>query len=269
MVAVASLVLGNFGEVLENATTASEIAAETEKPRLGSQAVQIEALARLLSGDFPGTIEAAARRERIMPLGKPFAALVVASAAAAAMALPEEKTMRERLVELEAAPIDIAASDFLTAVYGCREAESSYRAIRSAGYPKDSVNIVIIGPLAVLAAARWRIHDPAFVERIENAVERAGHARGRALLVHAEGLRAQTSGEHTKAAKLIFDAVQSFATLKLDYERAVALSDLARSLRETGRREQAQAQCDEAKAIADRLQAVALRAAIDQVLVTA
>jgi len=269
MVAVASLVLGNLGEVLENATTASEIAAETEKPRLGSQAVQIEALARLLSGDFPGTLEAAARRERMMPVGKPYAALVIASAAAAAMAMPEEKTLRERLVEMEAAPIDIAACDFLTAVYGCREAESSYRAVRSAGYPRGSVDVVVIGPLCVLAAARWRIDDPTFVERIENAVERAGHARGRALLVHAEGLRAQKAGEHTKAAKLLFDAVQSFATLKLDYERAVALADLARSLRETGRRDQAQAQCDEAKAITDRLQAVSLRAAIDQVLVTA
>jgi tetratricopeptide (TPR) repeat protein len=269
MVAVASLVLGNFGEVLENAVTASGIADETEKPRLGSQAVQIEALARLLSGDFPGTLEAAARRERMMPIGKPYAALVVASAAAAAMTLPEEKTIRERLVEMEAAPIDIAACDFLTAVYGCREAESSYRAIRSAGYPKGSVDVVVIGPIAVLAAARWRIDDPAFVERIENAVERAGHARGRALLVHAEGLRAQNAGEHTKAAKLLFDAVQSFATLKLDYERAVALADLARSSKETTRRDQATAQCDEARAIADRLQAVALRAAIDQVLVTA
>jgi adenylate cyclase len=269
MVAVAALVLGNFGEVLENAVTAAGIADETEKPRLGSQAVQIEALARLLSGDFPGTLEAAARRERMMPIGKPYAALVVASAAAAAMTLPEEKSIRERLVEMEAAPIDIAACDFLTALYGCREAESSYRAIRSAGYPKGSVDIVVIGPLAVLAAARWRIDDPAFVERIENAVERAGHARGRALLTHAEGLRAQKAGEHSKAAKLLFDAVQSFATLKLDYERAVALADLAGSLQETARRDQAEAQCEEARAIADRLQAVALRAAIDQVLVTA
>jgi hypothetical protein len=131
------------------------------------------------------------------------------------------------------------------------------------------VDVVIIGPIAVLAAARWRVDDPAFVERIENAVERAGHARGRALLVHAAGLRAQKAGEHTKAAKLLFDAVQSFATLKLDYERAVALADLAGSLQETGSRDQAEAQCDEARAIADRLQAVALRAAIDQVLVTA
>ncbi|HKW78181.1 MAG TPA: adenylate/guanylate cyclase domain-containing protein [Candidatus Limnocylindria bacterium] len=269
MVAVASLVLGNFNEVLENAVVASEIAAETEKPRLGSSAVQIEAYARLLSGDFPGTLEAAARRERMMPLGKPYAALVVASAAAAAMGLPDEKTFRERLVELEAAPVDIAACDFLTSVYGQREAESSYRAIRSAGYPKGSVDIVVVGPLAVLAAARWRIDDPSFVERIEAAVERAGHARGRALLVHAEGLRALTAGEHTKAAKLIFDAVQSFATLKLDYERAVALGDLARALHGSGRRDQAQAQCDEAKAIADRLHAVALRAILDQALVAA
>jgi hypothetical protein len=68
--------------------------------------------------------------------------------------------------------------------------------------------------------------------------------------VQAEGLRAQNAGEHTKAAKLLFDAVQSFATLNLDYERAVALADLARSLPETGRRDQAQSQLDEAKAIA-------------------
>ena len=177
--------------------------------------------------------------------------------------------MRERLVELEAAPMDIAACDFLTAVYGYREAESSYRAIRSAGYPKGSVDNIVIGPLAVLAGARWHIDDPAFIERIENAVERSGHARGRALLVQAEGLRAQNAGEHTKAAKLLFDAVQSFATLSLDYERAVALADLARSLQETGRRDQAQSQLEEARAIADRLKAVALRTAIEQVAVTA
>ena len=269
MVAVASLVLGNFGEVLENATTASEIAAETEKPRLGAQALQIEALARHLSGDFPGAMETTERRERLIPVGKPYAALVIASAAAAAMGLQEEKTIRERLVELEAPSIDIAACDFLTAVYGSREAESSYRAIRSAGYPKHSMDVILIGPLAVLAAARWGIDDAAFVERIEAATERSGHARGRALLVHAEGLRAQRAGEHTKAAKLLFDAAQAFATLKLDYERAVALADLAKALEQTGRRDQAEAQCEEAKAIADRLHAVALRAALDQVLVTA
>ncbi|MDQ2952459.1 MAG: hypothetical protein M3R54_09380, partial [Chloroflexota bacterium] len=269
MVAVASLVLGNFGEVLENATAAAEIADETEKPRLGSSAVQIEALARLLSGDFPGALEAAARRERLVPVGKLYQALLVASAAAAAMLLPEEKTMRERLVELEAPPIDVAASDFLTAVYGIREAESSYRAIRSAGYPKGLVNVVVIGPLVVLAAARWRIDDPVFLERVEAAVEKSGHARGRALLVQAEGVRAQNAGEHTKAAKLLFDAVQSFATLKLDYERAVALADLARSLQETAQRDQAQASLDEARGIAERLGAIALRTAIEHVAVTA
>src|SRR5438034_1774722 len=269
MVAVASLVLSNFGEVIENAVTATDIASETEKPRLAAQALQVESLARLLSGDFPGTMDAAARRERIMPVIKGHGALAVAAAAAAAMMLPEEKTMRERLVEVEAPPIDIAACDFLTAVYGLREAESAYRAIRSAGYPKQAVDLVLMGPLAVLSAARWDIDDQPFVERVEAAVERSGHARGRATLVQAEGLRAHRAGEHTKAAKLLFDAVQSFATLKLEYERAVALADLAKALEQTGRRDQAESQCDEAKAIADRLHAVALRAALDQVLVTA
>ena len=117
-------------------------------PRLPGLAIEAP---RGASQRFPGALDAAARRERIMPVGKPYAALVVASAAAAAMVLPEEKTMRERLVELEAAPIDIAGCDFLTAVYGYREAESSYRAIRSAGYPKGSVDNIVIGPLAVLA----------------------------------------------------------------------------------------------------------------------
>src|SRR5262249_508478 len=144
-----------------------------------------------------------------------------------------------------------------------------YRAIRSAGYPRSAVNLVLIGPLAVIAAARWRIDDPAFKTRVESAVERSGHARGRALLIHAQGLSPHAAAEHTKAAKLMFDAVQALATLNLEYERAVALSDLARSLRETGRRDQAGSISDEAKAIADRLGAVALRGAIDQVVVTA
>ncbi len=269
MVAVASLVLGNFNEVIENAVAASEIAAETEKPRLAAQALQVEALGRLLAGDFPGTLEAAARRDRMLATIKGHNALAIAAAAAAAMMLPEEKAMRERLIELEAGPLDIAACDFLTAVYGLREAESAYRAIRSAGYPKTAVDNVLIGPLAVLAAARWRVDDPAYAERVEHAIERSGHARGRALLVQAEGVAAQKAGEHTKASKLLFDAVQAFATLQLDYERAVALADLARSLRETGRRDQAQTFCDEAKAIAERLGAVALRAAIEQAAVTA
>src|SRR5206468_7109294 len=101
MVAISSLVLGNFSEVIENAVTATDIASETEKPRLAAQALQVESLARLLSGDFPGTMDAAARRERIMPVIKGHGALAAAAAAAAAMMLPEEKTMRERLVEIE------------------------------------------------------------------------------------------------------------------------------------------------------------------------
>src|SRR5207245_2740935 len=143
-----------FQEVLENAVTASEIATETEKPRLAATALQVETLAHLLSGDFAGTMEAAARRERIIPAIKGHGALALAAAAAAAMLLPEEKTLRERMVELEASALDLASCDFLSAVYAHREAESAYRAIRSAGYPKNRVDMVLIGPLGLLAAAR-------------------------------------------------------------------------------------------------------------------
>jgi len=62
--------------------------------------------------------------------------------------------------------------------------------------------------------------------------------------------------------------VQAFASLRLDYERAVALADLARALRNVpGREDQAQAQCDEAKAIAERLNATALRIAAENLTV--
>ena len=192
--------------------------------------------------------------------------LVVASAAAAAISSPEEKTYREQLVEAEATPVEIAACDFLTAVYGMRESESSYHAIRSAGYPKGLVDLALIGPLAVLAAARWRIDDQPFFDRIAAVAERTGHARGRALLTQAEGVRAMQHGELAKAEKLIFDAVQAFATLRLDYERAVALADHARVLAALGRADH-RAQLDEARAIADRLGAAALRAALEQVAV--
>jgi hypothetical protein len=192
--------------------------------------------------------------------------LVVASAAAAAVNSPEEKSYRDQLVEAEATPVELAACDFLTAVYGLRESESSYHAIRSAGYPKGIVDLALIGPLAVLAAARWRVDDHPFVERIEAVVEKTGHARGRALLTQAEGVRAMERGELAKAEKLIFDAVQAFATLRLDYERAVALADHARVLAALGR-EDHQPECDEARAIADRLGAVALRNAVEQVAV--
>jgi hypothetical protein len=157
-----------------------------------------------------------------------------------------------------------AAADFLAAVYGFRESESSYHAVRSAGYPKGIVDQTLIGPLLVLAAARWHIEDEAFADRIADVVERTGHARGSALLVHAEGLRAYRRGELGKAEKLLFDAVQAFATLSLDYERAVALADHARVASALGHGDPA-AECDEVKAIAERLGATALRVAAEQV----
>src|SRR5256884_9077202 len=172
------------------------------------------------------------------------------------MSSPDEKASRDLLVEAEATPVELAACDFLTAVYGMRESESSYHAIRSAGYPKGLVDQALIGPLAVLAAARWRIDDQPFCERVEAVVERTGHARGRALLTQAEGVRAMQRGELARAEKLIFDAVQAFATLRLDYERAVALADHARLLAALGRADHRK-ESDEAKAIADRLGAVA------------
>jgi hypothetical protein len=73
-------------------------------------------------------------------------------------------------------------------------------------------------------------------------------------------------GELARAEKLIFDAVQAFATLRLDYERAVALADQARVLAALGRTNQRQV-IDEARTIADRLGAMALRSALEQVAV--
>src|SRR5437660_7673655 len=102
MIANAALVLGDFNEVIEQASTARDLAIETEKPRLGGMSVHCEAVARLLSGDFAGTIVAAARREQFLPTGKVLSTLAVASAAAAALASPEEQSFRERLVEAEA-----------------------------------------------------------------------------------------------------------------------------------------------------------------------
>src|SRR5205807_1639918 len=157
MIANAALVLGDFNEVIEHASTARDLAIETEKPRLGGMSVHCEAVARLLSGDFAGTIVAAARREQFLPTGKVLSTLAVASAAAAALASPDEKSFRERLVEAEATPLELASCDFLTAFYGQRESESSYHAIRSAGWPRHFVDQALMGPLAVLAAARWGI----------------------------------------------------------------------------------------------------------------
>jgi class 3 adenylate cyclase/tetratricopeptide (TPR) repeat protein len=264
MIAASALVLGDFAEVIEHATAGRDLALETEKPRLGAVSLQTEALGRLLAGEFPGALATAARRDQFLPTGKGQATLIVASAAAAAMAAPDEKVFREQLVESEPAPVDLAACDFLTAVYGMRESESSYHAIRSAGYPKGFFTQSLIGPVGVLAAARWRIDDQPFVDRIEAVVERTGHARGRALLTQAEGVRAMQRGELAKAEKLIFDSVQAFATLRLDYERAVALADHARVLAALGRADH-RAELDDARATAERLSATALRNALEQV----
>jgi len=85
---------------------------------------------------------------------------------------------------------------------------------------------------------------------------------GTCLNINADLVAAHLAGA-LKAEKLIFDAVQAFATLRLDYERAVALSDHARVLAALGRDHRAE--CDEAKAIADKLGAIALRTAAEQV----
>src|SRR5438034_3367559 len=266
MIAVSALVLGDFHEAIEHATAGRDLALETEKPRLGAVSLQMETLGRLLAGDFAGVLASAARREQFLPTGKVHATLLLAAAAAAAMGMPEEKSFREQLIDGEANPTDIAACDFVSAYYGIRESESSYHAIRSAGYPKGLVDQALFGPLGVLAAARWRIDDQPFVERIEAVVERTGHARGRALLTQAAGVRAMQRGELAKAEKLVFDAIQAFGTLRLDYERAVALADHARVLTALGRAEHRQ-ESDEAKAIAERLGAVALRNAVEVVAV--
>ena len=263
MIAVAGLVLGDFSEVIEHATLARDLAIETEKPRLGSAALTGEVTARLLTGDFRGALAAAGRRQQFLPAGKVHSILGIAAAAAAALGAPEEKVLREELVEAEATPVEIAACDFLIAVYALRESESSYHAIRSAGYPRHLVDQAVMGPVAVLAAARWRIDDEPFEQRIEGIVEKTGHARGRALLTQAHGARAMHRGDLSKAEKLLFDAVQAFGTLRLDYERAVALADHARVLAALGRDHRGE--CEEAKAIAERLGAIALRTAAEQV----
>jgi adenylate cyclase len=268
MVAISALSLGDMAEATEHAASAREVAIETEKPRLGAHALRTEALAHLLAGDFPGTLVAASRRERFATPTKWPSTLAVAIGAAAAMASPDEKTYRDLMIEQEASPAELAVADFIAAYYGLRESESAYHAIRSAGQPKSIVDLTLLGPLLVLAGARWRISDEAFEDRVAAVVERTGHARGRALLTHADAIRAYHAGEHSKSAKLLFDAVQAFASLKLDYERAVALADLARALQGVpGQDEQAQAQCDEAKAIAERLGATALRVAAENLTV--
>ena len=183
--------------------------------------------------------------------------------AAAALASPEEATLHDELARAEATPQTMALADLLAAYYGHRRVESAYRAARSSGVPRGIYDLSLSGPVMVVSAARWGIEDPAFDERVSEAIERSGHARGRALLVQAAGLRALARGEQAKSEALLLDATQSFATLHLEHERALAMADRGRALAGMGRGGEAVAELDEARRIADRLGAVALRATLE------
>ncbi len=251
MSATAAIVLDDLTDAIEHAARARELASSTEKSRLGFAALYTEATALLLAARFRDVLHAVATRSQLQigPSGKNTATLIVVGiAAAAALASPEESELRDELSQLEAAPIVVAGADLFAAIWGQRRSESAYHAI---------------GPLMVVAAARWGIDDEALETRVSEWVERTGHARGRALLAQAEGLRALARREHAKAEKLLLDAVQSFATLRLDHERAVALVDRARSLRRLGREGDADGDLEEARVIAERIEAAALRGALD------
>ncbi len=283
MIAVSATVLGDMNDAIEHASTARELAIATEKPRLGLSAIHAEATAHLWSGDFAGALAAAQRVDQLSVTRGRAGVLGIAMAASAAMASPEEKTFRDRLVDAEPTSADVppliaepddgtggiatkrelAGADLLAASYGQRESESAYHAVRSAGYPKSRFERIMVGPLIVLAAARWGIDDDANDERVAADIERTGQPRGRALLAQAQGLRALRRGENARAEKLLFDAAQAFATQRLDYERAVALVDHARALERLGHGGDASAELDEARALAERLGAAALLAAIE------
>jgi hypothetical protein len=152
----------------------------------------------------------------------------------------------------------VASAELLAAIYGWRESESAYQAARSAGAPSGIVERTIWGPAMAVAAARWGIEDEANEERIGALVERTDYARGRALLTQAQGLRASRRGEHAKAEKLLFDALQAFATLSLEYERMVALADHANALAAQRRFDDAAAERAEVRGYAERASAKAL-----------
>ena len=265
MLAIAANVLGDVAQAIEQAVTAREIAFETEKPNLGLQALSVEAGARLWSGDFTGAVETARRADQFGSVSpnKTAAPFALAMAASAALGSLDEKVYRDRLVEAEVAPHQLATADLLAAVYGQRQNESAYHGIRSAGAPRTRLERVFVGPLAVLAAARWSIEDEAFEERVSVDVQRSGYARGQALLVQAQGVRALRHGEHARAEQLLLDALQAFATLRADYDRAVALVDHAEALERLGRASEAAGELDEARSTAERFGAIALRNLID------
>lgn len=266
MCAMAKIVLDDLPDAVEHAARARELAMSTEKTRLGISALQTEVLALLLAARFRDVLDRVELRRELQPVPSPRSTatlLMGGIAAAAALGAPEESELHDELAQLEASPLIVATADLFGAIWGQRRSESAYHAARSAGLPKSPHDQILIGPLVVVAAARWGIADEAIEARVSEWVERSGHARGRALLVQAQGLRALARGEHAKAEKLLLDAVQSFATLKLDHERAVALGDQARALRALGRATDAGAVIEEARSLADRLGAAALKAALE------
>jgi len=267
MVSATALALGSLDEAIEHARVASEIARSTEKPRLGGYAFVLAAEARLVAGDFNGAVAtvnespafeltpADPNRRSLLAFGM--------GAAAAIEAQADEQRFRDRLAESEPGPADVAMAELLAAIYGWRESESAYQAARSAGAPGGILERAIWGPPMAVAAARWGIDDDTNDERIATLVERTGYARGRALLTQAQGLRASGRGEHAKAEKLLFDAVQAFATLNLEYERMVALADHATALAAQRRLDDAAAERAEVRAYAERANAKALLGALE------
>ena len=149
-------------------------------------------------------------------------------------------------------------------MYGHRQTNDAYQAARSSGFPRSFANRALWGPVLCLAAARWSIEDPQFEDLISDVVDRAGHARGRALLTQAQGLRALRGGALARAEQLLFDATQAFATLRLEHDRVVALADHARVLAARGHGGEADRELDEVRAVAERLGATALVAEVGQ-----
>jgi len=261
MVGAMALVLGNLDEALEHARLASEIAQSTEKPRLGGYSRALGAAASLLGGDFSAAIATVNASPvdlaHVDPNWKSLLAFGMA-AAAALQSESDEQRFRDRLAESEPSPADVATADLLAAVYGWRTSESAYQAARSAGAPSGMVDRTIWAPVIVAAAARWGIDDDSNEERVAALVERTDYARGRALLTQAQGLRASRRNEHAKAERLLFDAMQAFATLRLEYERMVALADHANALAAQHRVDEAAAERVEVRAYAERADAKAL-----------
>ena len=268
MCAQAAAVLDDLDDASDHAGRARQLAFATEKPRLGMAALVSEVASFLLAGRFRAALDAAAARAQLEPARRGHSSIeheVIAMAigAAAALALPEETALHDELAQREAAPRTIAAADILASYYGQRRNESAYHAARSAGVPRGIYDRAVIGPILVVLAARWGLEDATLDDRVSEAVERTGHARGHALLAHAKAIRALDRGEYAKAEKLLLDVMQSFASLRLDHERAIALRDRARALARLGRAEDASAESNEAAAIAERLGAAALKGSLD------